>query len=133
MKKWLWLLAGLTLLPGPMPATSASKKPVCKGNPEVVGECFTVHGRLFASNGTPSIRIWRVGTKRILGVTDGGGPETPGIPDNLSKRFRAFENQIYGDFAVCPFSKEKPGEMRSVCIESASHLVVKKIPGAPPK
>ena len=33
---------------------------------------------------------------------------------------------IYGDFEVCPLSREKPGEMQFVCIESASNLVVKK-------
>src|ERR1700754_4715838 len=30
--------------------------------------CRTVHGRISAANGNPSIRIWVVGTKRMLGV-----------------------------------------------------------------
>lgn len=34
------------------------------------GRCFVVHGRLAIGNGTPSVRIWPVGTKRILGVND---------------------------------------------------------------
>lgn len=40
----------------------------CRRNPALVASCFTLHGRLFVGNGAPSMRIWRVGTKRILGV-----------------------------------------------------------------
>src|SRR5437879_3200137 len=39
----------------------------CKSDPDPVGACFTVHGRLFFANGGPP-RIWRIGTDRILGV-----------------------------------------------------------------
>ena len=40
----------------------------CRGNTDLVGECFEFHGRMFVSNGTPGVRIWPVGTKRLLGV-----------------------------------------------------------------
>ncbi len=48
----------------------------CKSDPDIVGVCFTVHGRLSAWNGAPTMRIWRIGTKRILGVHDGIVPES---------------------------------------------------------
>jgi len=94
----------------------------CKEDPGIVDSCFKIHGRVFSSNGTPSLRIWRVGTDRILGVFD---PEDEIIPDNLSKRLTGENVEVYGDYAVCPFTKAKPDEMQMVCVESASHLVTK--------
>jgi hypothetical protein len=41
----------------------------CQSDPDLVGACFTVHGRLSAFNGNPTFRIWRIGTKRYLGVS----------------------------------------------------------------
>lgn len=87
----------------------------CKTDPDIVGECFTFRGRLGLWNGTPTRRIWRVGTKRILGVQD----EYPG-PDNFDVDW---DTEDWGDFTVCPFTKEKPGYMQFVCIESASKVV----------
>ena len=37
----------------------------CKDNPMLSGPCFTARGRMGLYNGTPSIRIWPLGTKRI--------------------------------------------------------------------
>ncbi len=42
----------------------------CKEHPALVGPCFTVHGRLATWNGNPTFRISRLGTNRILGVSD---------------------------------------------------------------
>jgi hypothetical protein len=33
--------------------------------------------------------------------------------------------EAYGDFTVCPFTKQKPGEMQMVCIESAEQVLYK--------
>jgi len=95
----------------------------CKNDPDIAAACFRVQGRLAVYNGSPSLRIWRVGTNRILGV------RTEITPENVSARFSdsdPFDTEIYGDYEVCPFTKEKPGEMQMVCIESASHLVAKQ-------
>jgi hypothetical protein len=94
----------------------------CKNDPDIVAACFTVHGRLSVYNGGPSLRIWRVGTSRMLGVPS----ET--APENVSRLWGSdqFETEIYGDFEVCPFTKDKAGEMQMVCIESASHLLAKQ-------
>jgi hypothetical protein len=70
--------------------------------------------------------IWRIGTDRILRVED----TDVIIPDNLSnavsKKGDAYGRDIFGDFEVCPLSKSKPGEMQTVCVETASHLVVRE-------
>src|SRR5499427_6788103 len=42
----------------------------CRARTDLVGKCFPVHGRLSVYNGTPSIRLWPIGSKRLLGVID---------------------------------------------------------------
>ena len=92
----------------------------CKNDPDIAAACFIVHGRLSIWNGTPSLRIWRIGTNRIVGVT------TETTPENVSRFWEPDDTEIYGDFEVCPFTKDKVGEMQMVCIESASHLLAKQ-------
>ena len=105
----------------------------CKGNSQLVGDCFVLRGRLSAVNGALSLRMWRVGTKRLLGVEgrydDGDHNHNPEavLPENVLQVFSPFENEVYADFEVCPFTKEKPGEMQVVCVHSASNLVVKEL------
>jgi hypothetical protein len=82
-------------------------------------EAFTIHGRLAYYNGNPTVRIWIIGTKRILGVE-----ECP-LPDSIENKLN-FKNAIYGDFVVCPLTKYEPGVMQIVKVKSASHLVIKK-------
>jgi hypothetical protein len=108
-------------------------RPICKGNPELVGSCFRVRGRAFISNGTPVDRIWVVGTNRILGIT-GGKTADDAIdaiaPDNLLRALHANSQNpngdfVFGDFEVCPFTPERKGAMQMVCVETAQHLVEK--------
>jgi hypothetical protein len=73
--------------------------------------------------------MWIIGTRRLLGVDDfknakDDRPEVPWIPANLESRYGPGID-VFGDFEVCPLSKEKPGEMQFVCVESATHLVTK--------
>ena len=101
----------------------------CVSSPKLVGQCFAVHGRLFLANGTPSIRMWRVGTKRILGILGSNGKSSDenfnDLPLNVRKLIPSdpFDMNIYGDYTVCPLEREKPGWMQDVCIASATHLV----------
>jgi hypothetical protein len=91
-----------------------------------VGPAFKVHGRLSAWNGTPALRIWIVGTKRVLGVH--GEASDQSLPANLKAIDESFfENHVFGDFEVCPLTKTHPGAMQIVCIKSASSLVIKRI------
>jgi len=60
----------------------------------------------------------------MLGVTAGprlDDADDPIIPSNL--RFSDANEDVYGDFEVCPFTPERKGAMQLVCIESASKLV----------
>lgn len=87
----------------------------CKSDPDLVAQCFTVHGRLDLYNGGPSTRIWVVGTHHMLGVDNEILPEKAALKLD-------WETDVYGDFVVCPLAREQKGHMQSVCVESASHL-----------
>jgi hypothetical protein len=91
----------------------------CKADPDITGACFNVYGRLSIWNGAPSLRIWRIGTKRILGVQN----ET--LPEGVANRMD-FGVEATGDFEVCPFTEERAGEMQMVCVESAENVTYKK-------
>jgi hypothetical protein len=77
-------------------------------------------------NGTPSFRIWVIGTNRLLGVHEieyGDNPERPLMPVQLGQQMGGDKYELYGDFEVCPLTKERAGWMQMVCVESASHVV----------
>lgn len=105
---------------------AATPKPPCKGNPQLVGDCSSVRGRVRFYNGNPSYRIWIIGTKRLLGLYEhwgpGNSPEWPIVPENLSNLMNPYDD-VFGNFVVCPFTKHTPGWMQTVCVESASNLV----------
>ncbi len=107
---------------------SPKVRPKCKNNVELVGQCFQIHGRAFTSNGTPDLRIWEVGTKRILGVTahaEADDAYDPIVPSKLLKALGAGEHFVFGDFEVCPFTPKRQGHMQMVCVERADNLVIK--------
>ena len=99
----------------------------CREHPQLIGKCFNVRGRLSTYNGNPAVRLWRIGTKRVLGVSDQrfSLPGYRNIPEDLAKQLDG-ENMIIGDFLVCPFTRPRPREMQLVCIESARNVVVRK-------
>jgi hypothetical protein len=122
--KFALLLAALLLVL--QQNCSAEGQAKCHGNPKVVGPCYSVHGRLSRGADTIQLRLWPVGTHRMLGVSDGpkiNDAENPIYPKTITV---ADVDEVYGDFEVCPFTPEREGEMRFVCIESATHLVVKR-------
>jgi hypothetical protein len=90
------------------------------------GGCFEVHGRLAIWNGTPSVRIWPVGTRRELGVVapDGDAAGDPLLPGPVATLIQAAPDHtaVFGDYRVCPLSRDKPGRMRIVYIAGASRL-----------
>ena len=96
----------------------------CKTNPSLSGPCFKVHGRLTSYNGTPGLRLWPIGSKRLLGVI-GADEDESLLPHPIKYADLVDGTSVYGDFEVCPFEDEKPGVMRPVCIESVSNFVVK--------
>jgi hypothetical protein len=101
----------------------------CRARPDLVGRCFTVHGRLSIYNGTPSIRLWRISSKRLLGVRDpediSGVPGPPTIPASI-RGLLDFNKEVFGDFLVCPLTRSEPGRMQIICIESGKNLIVRE-------
>jgi hypothetical protein len=115
------------LLAASATAVAEEPAPPCKGAATIVDACFTVHGRLGVYNGIP-IRIWVVGTQRMLGVKDatGGGITVRPEIQTLLSQGEPGATVVYGDYEVCPLSKPHPGWMQFVCIGSASHLVARR-------
>ena len=107
---------------GWLAASGAVAAPVCKNGRVPVALCFALHGRLQAWNGTPTFRIARLGTSRVLGIE--GEPYDPWLPDSVRRALGpdATGKRINADFEVCPLTKEKPGHMQMVCVIGASHV-----------
>src|SRR5215470_15097020 len=102
-RKSLAVLASILLLvPATLEAQEPKKEQPCKNNLEQVGECFKIHGRLSVYNGTPSFRIWRIGTSRMLGVSDSHSGVSQ-LPADLESKLD-WGVEIFGDFEVCPFT-----------------------------
>lgn len=108
----------LTLVPAAAPAGTA-----CRERPDLVGRCFAVRGRAALYNGNPTVRIWRIGTRRLLGVSQSRceAPECEPVPAAL-RDLLAWDAPVFGDFVLCPFTRPRPGVMQLVCIAAASHL-----------
>ena len=87
---------------------------------------FTVHGRLSCYNGGSTLRIWIVGSKRMLFVA---GDSTPAL-DRVNKFFGDgggwFTRDIFADFTVEPLAPDIKGHMRPVQILAIKHVVVAK-------
>jgi hypothetical protein len=130
--KAIWrnfLTAAICCLLGANWSFASPQGPMCKGNKQVVGDCFTVHGRMREGNGGPGIRIWRIGTDRMLGVwgADENDPDVAWLPDRIY-RMLDDDHQVFADFLVCPLTKQTEDEMQIVCVESATGIVRAVIP-----
>jgi len=125
------ILIGAGLCSGGAPQRTRKRSIPCK-TPEIAAECYWTRGRLANYNGTPTLRMWKVGTKRILAIHSGPGykrgddkeNENPEIPENVERAFRSIGTRVFADFEVCPLGPERPSVMQSVCIESAKNIVV---------
>jgi hypothetical protein len=106
------------------PSIPAEKS--CREHPQLIGQCFTVHGRLSSYNGNPAVRLWNLRTERMLGVSDQrfSRPGYRNLPEDLAKQLDG-QNNIYGDFLVCPFTRQRPHEMQLICVDSAKNVMVK--------
>ena len=102
----------------------------CPAIPRTRALCFVVQGELRASNGTPSLRIHRFGTRRVLGVLGGDGDAAsptllpPALQAAMAPAAPGDLNSVTGDFRVCPLATERAGWMQPVCIVSARRVAV---------
>ncbi len=99
----------------------------CRQHPQLAGKCFTVHGRLSVYNGAPALRIWKIDTKRMLGISEQrfAVEGYQNVPDAIRNQINQ-DVDLYGDFLVCPFTRPKAGEMQMVCVEDGKNLQVRK-------
>jgi hypothetical protein len=117
-----------------IPSQENPKREIPCKTPENAKTCYWTHGRINAGNGTPSFRLWIVGTHHKLGIYSGPSVDREGSPDNeyhelpanLLQKFKPFKNWVFADFEVCPLEPERPGEMQAACVESAKNIVVGK-------
>ena len=96
----------------------------CQTDPDLIGPCFKVHGRVYARNGAPTFRIWLSDEQRVLGVSERALP--PSEPDVMPAPLAgkvSFDMYGYADLLVCPFTPEQVGTKQMVCIESASNAI----------
>jgi hypothetical protein len=80
---------------------------------------------MFVANGTPSVRIRRDGTKRLLGVF----PPEQEIEPACLKEALTWGTDISGEFTVCPFTARRAGAMQNVCIAAVDDPVAKAVEG----
>lgn len=66
------------------------------------------------------MRIWPVGSSRLLGVVPAENEITP----NNVKGLVSFNRDVFAVLKVCPFTQERPGEMQLVCVEAAENVQV---------
>lgn len=110
------------------PVSLLAKDKPCSANPLITGTSFVVHGRLSLYNGSPSARIWQIGTHRVLGISDGRFHREgfANLPPELKSRLD-FQTDLYGDFRVYPFTRAKQGVMQFICVEAAKKVVSKAV------
>jgi hypothetical protein len=128
---WILLmtLVAVTLSATGAPQRAPKRKIICK-TPEIAASCYWAHGRLAFGNGNPSCRLWKIGTRRILGIYSGPESlkpasvysESPELPANLEHAFKTDLTRVYADFEICPLEPEVAGSMQAACIESAKNI-----------
>ena len=102
-----------------------AETPACTQNTRLVGQCFTVRGRLSVhANMRPY--LWPIGTHRLLGIASPDGAII--MPPEIERIFASppFDRQLVADFEVCPFTRPRPGIMQMVCIAAARNLKIRK-------
>jgi hypothetical protein len=135
--------------PSATASPKGSKRKIPCKTPENASLCYRTHGRLSVYNGSPSFRIWQIGTRHVLGVFNGPSHypartnediENPELPLELYRAYEADNRRLkratgimwavsppaFADFEVCPLREEIKGWMQAVCIESAKNIFVQR-------
>jgi hypothetical protein len=97
------------------------QKTNCKGNKRIADRCYWVKGTLAIGNGNPATRLRASNFNRVLGIKD---DENPILPENVLSKLTT-DNEIFGNYYFCPFSKYKRGRMQVGCIQTAKNIQVK--------
>jgi hypothetical protein len=93
---------------------------VCASNDSIfVGPCRSFRARLVPGADNIRIRIWPVGSSRLLGYTDGALKCR--LPPML-KHLMDEGKTVYADVSVRPVTLSQPGHMQFACVASAEHM-----------
>jgi hypothetical protein len=117
-------------------ANETYRQKPCK-TPEIASGCLRIHGRLSAGNGTPSTRLWPIGTHHLYGIYSnryGFRNDSPTLDSEAPELHFTFPKglpeqggwTVYGDFEVCPLEPFEQDHMQAACIAGATHIVVPK-------
>jgi len=125
-------LAAAAVLTAARPPQEAPKRKIPCKTPEIAPMCYWTRGRIRLGNGTPSYRLWKVGTNRLLGIYSGPSVdrysldnEDPEFPANVQRVWQTrIGHTLWGDFEVCPLEADRPGFMQAACVESGKNLFV---------
>ena len=125
------IMAAIAVALFSLPIDGGAQSPQCAASKLLVGRCFTVHGRMTSCTSVPSVRIWIVGTRRILGVADAEGDVAgqevlTGKLDREMLTLPPCSKAAWGDFTVCPLTPRRPGVMQRVCLADARKVNVKE-------
>jgi len=80
-----------------------------------VAPCKDIHARLEPGADNILVRIWPVGTKRLLGWTR---EDVCTLPENIRAAMDAGRT-IYAVVTIRPLTQSQPGHMQFVCIAAA--------------
>jgi len=120
-------------------AGAAAATPSCRGSWNVVGACFTLHGRLSLAGALPAQhrnpRAWITDnmsgrTVGVLGVTLNADDEGALPPEVTTLIRRQLTADVEGAFTVCPLDRDNRTRLQMVCIETVSGLEAKSRDGA---
>lgn len=129
--------------------SSTNKRKIPCKTPENASLCYWTHGRLSVYEGAVPYNIWKIGTRRLLGVFSGPSHYpaltdndifNPALPAELDRAYEADNRRhkkatgimwaipppVFADFEVCPLKREIKGERQPVCIESAKNIVIQQ-------
>ena len=131
-----WVVVATIFLSYQQPIDSIPADSVCSHGRGFVGACTTIRGRLRAYSDNVSIRIWPVGTTRLLGVQDERSsfylPVTCRLPSDLDALIQP-DVDVYANFVVRPLTRTEPDVMQRVCVASAKNVrVVHRTPPGRP-
>lgn len=86
----------------------------------------------------PSVRIWIMGTHRVLGIEDAVGDPAGDnmLLECLNKPMLSgtpCTKVAFGDFTVCPLPPQQPSVMQRACVVSAKKIVINSLAALYPR
>lgn len=98
--------------------------------PARTGQCVWVHGRFAVHNGSSIQRIWIIGTKRIIALSDYDNAVPPEIRayERVASEKENWGHALYGDFQVCALEPSRPGRMQHVRMLRTRNLIFRGKP-----